>query len=83
MITFRSMNLETDAADMARIYSYTVAEPITAATARDWWTPRKDEIRITTLALDENGAVLRAVPHMDYVDAIDIEDCRRGGGIRH
>ena len=35
------------------------------------------------LALDEGGAVLRAVPHMDYVDAIDIEDCRRGGGIRH
>ncbi len=35
------------------------------------------------LPLDESGAVLRAVPHMDYVDAIDIEGCRRGGGIRH
>ena len=28
MITFRPMNLETDAADMARIYSHTTVEPI-------------------------------------------------------
>ena len=37
MITFRPMNLETDVADMARIYSYTTAEPISEQTARDWW----------------------------------------------
>jgi len=41
MITFRPMNLETDAADMARIYSHTTVEPITEKTARDWWSPRK------------------------------------------
>ena len=32
---------------------------------------------------DEGGAVLCAVPDVDYVDAIDIEGCRREGGIRH
>jgi hypothetical protein len=29
MVTFRPMNLETDAANMARLYSYTSPEPIT------------------------------------------------------
>ena len=58
MIIFRPMNLETDAADMARLYSFTVAEPITEATARDWWTLRQGEIRVTTLALDENGKAI-------------------------
>lgn len=48
------MNLETDAADMARIYSYTKVEPINEQTARDWWTLREGEVRFTTLALDEN-----------------------------
>jgi GNAT superfamily N-acetyltransferase len=48
------MNLETDAADMARIYSHTTSEPITEAIARDWWTPREGEFRSVTLALDEN-----------------------------
>ena len=54
MATFRPMDIKTDAAEMARLYSYTVAEPITGETARDWWTLREGEIRITTLALDEN-----------------------------
>ena len=58
MITFRPMNLETDATDMARLYSYTSPEPITETTTRDWWAPRKDEIRITTLALDEANQVI-------------------------
>ena len=58
MITFRPMNIETDAADMARLFSYTKVEPITAQTARDWWTLRKDEIRFTTLALDGNGQAI-------------------------
>lgn len=35
MIAFRPMKLETHAADMARLHSFTVAEPITEATARD------------------------------------------------
>ena len=55
MTTFRPMNIESDGPDLARIYSYTVAEPITPETARDWWTLREGEIRITTLAFDENG----------------------------
>jgi len=58
MTTFRPMNIATDAADMARLYSYTVAEPITVETARDWWTLREGEIRVTTLALDENCRVV-------------------------
>ena len=57
MITFRPMNLETDAADMARIYSHTTVEPITEKTARDWWSPRKDEFRVTMLALEDNKAI--------------------------
>jgi GNAT superfamily N-acetyltransferase len=55
MITFRPMNLETDAADMARIYSTAATEPISEQTARDWWTLREGQIRFTALALDENG----------------------------
>ncbi len=54
MVTFRPMNLATDAADLARLYSCTVAEPITAETARGWWELEEGEIRVTTLALDEN-----------------------------
>ncbi len=54
MITFRPMNLEADAADMACIYSTTTTEPISEQTARDWWTLREGQIRFTVLALDEN-----------------------------
>lgn len=55
MNTFRPINIETDAAVMARLYGYAASEPISEVTARDWWTLRKDEIRITTLAIDETG----------------------------
>lgn len=58
MATFRPLNLATDAADMARLYNYTVIKPITAKTACDWWTVREGEIRVTTLALDENNQVI-------------------------
>jgi RimJ/RimL family protein N-acetyltransferase len=58
MITFRAINIETDAKDIARLYSFTVAEPMSEAAARDWLTPRKDQIRITTLALDENNQAI-------------------------
>jgi len=58
MITFRPVNLETDAAEMARLYSYTVAEPITDKTVHDWWTLRKDEIRFTTLAINEHNQAI-------------------------
>lgn len=54
MTTFRPMDITTDAAEMARLYSYTTAEPITSETARDWWTQREGEIRATMLALDES-----------------------------
>jgi GNAT superfamily N-acetyltransferase len=54
MATFRPMNIATDATEMARLYSYTVVEPINEETARDWWTLREGEIRLTMLALDEN-----------------------------
>lgn len=53
MITFRPMDITTDAADMARLYSYTDAETISAETARDWWTLRDGEFRVTMLAIDE------------------------------
>lgn len=55
MTTFRPINIQTDAADLARLYSYTVADPISAETAREWWMLREGELRVTTLALDQNG----------------------------
>ncbi len=58
MITFRPMNIETDAAIMARLFSSTTVEPITEATARDWWTLRKDEVRIIMLALDDHNEAI-------------------------
>ena len=58
MVTFRPMNIRTDAADMARLYSHTVTEPIPIETVRDWWTLRQGEIRVTMLALDENCQVI-------------------------
>lgn len=58
MTTFRLMNITSDAADMARLYSYTAAERISAQTARDWWTLRQGETRVTMLALDENGQAI-------------------------
>jgi GNAT superfamily N-acetyltransferase len=53
MVTFRPMNIQADAAEMARLYSYTVVEPITEETARDWWRLRAQEIRVTMLALND------------------------------
>jgi RimJ/RimL family protein N-acetyltransferase len=57
-ITFRPFNLENDAEEFARLYSLTLIEPMTAATVRDYWTLRKDEIRVTTLAVDGEGRVI-------------------------
>lgn len=54
-MTFRPITLESDAAALARLYSYTVAEPITPQTAVDWWTLRQGEVRVTMLAVDETG----------------------------
>jgi len=48
------MNFKTDAADIARLYSYTSAEPMTAESACEWWTWSEREFRVTTLALNEN-----------------------------
>ena len=58
MATFRPMNIETDAADMARLYSTIVPDPITAETAREWWTRHEGEIRFTMLAEDENKKII-------------------------
>ena len=58
MFTFRPLNLETDAADMARIHNFATLEPVSAQTIRDYWTPRQDEFRITTLAFDRHGAAV-------------------------
>lgn len=57
MTTFRPMELTTDAADMARLYSYTSALPVTVESILDWWTPREGEIRLTMLAFDDGRAV--------------------------
>lgn len=54
MTTFQPINILTDAADLARLYSYTSAEPMTPEDAREWWTLSEGEIRVTTLALDES-----------------------------
>lgn len=58
MATFRPMNLTTDAADMARLYSCTTAEPISAETVHDWWLLREGELRMTTLAIAGSGQVI-------------------------
>ena len=58
MFTFRPLNLETDAAEMARIHNFATIEPVTAQTIIDYWTLRKDEFRVTTLAHDETGKVV-------------------------
>jgi hypothetical protein len=55
MTLFRPLDLETDAAELARLHNYTLPEPVTAETVREWWEPRKDEIRATTLALNKQG----------------------------
>jgi hypothetical protein len=57
MLTFRPFNLETDATELSRLYSTTTPEPVTANSIRDWWTPRKDEIRFTTLAIDDSQVI--------------------------
>jgi GNAT superfamily N-acetyltransferase len=56
------MTIETDAAEIARLYSYTVVEPITPETVCDWWTLREGELRVTMLALDEHK---RAIGYWD------------------
>jgi GNAT superfamily N-acetyltransferase len=58
MVTFRPMNITTDAADLARLYSYTSAEPMSVESARDWWTLQPEETRLTTIAENENGTVI-------------------------
>lgn len=58
MTTFRALDLTSDAADLARLYSYTTAEPITEETVLDWWTPREGEVRVTMLACDEKGQAI-------------------------
>jgi len=58
MTTFRPINLETDAADIARLYNSTVNETLSLEGLLDWWTPRTGEIRITMLAQDKTGAAI-------------------------
>jgi GNAT superfamily N-acetyltransferase len=58
MATFRPLDITIDATEMARLYSYTVVEPVTPETAREWWTLRHGEIRVTMLALDESCQVI-------------------------
>jgi GNAT superfamily N-acetyltransferase len=58
MTQFRPLDLETDATELARLQNYTLPEPVTAETVREWWEPRKDEIRTTTLALDKQGQAI-------------------------
>lgn len=58
MRTFRPIHLETDAADIARLYNFTVGEALTLESIVDWWTPREGEIRTTMLALDESGTAI-------------------------
>ena len=58
MITFRPVEIETDAPALARIYNCTVTEPVSPETIRDMWVLRPGEVNISTLAVDENGNAL-------------------------
>jgi GNAT superfamily N-acetyltransferase len=58
MTTFRPMNIEKDAEDMARLYNFTTNEMLNIDAIIDWWTPREGEIQDTRLAQDEYGAAI-------------------------
>ena len=88
MTTFRPMDIKEDAAVMARLYSCTVPEPITPETARDWWTLRTGEMRVTMLAVDESGCPIGywdvdretwMQPSRFYIKVIVAPDARRRG----
>jgi GNAT superfamily N-acetyltransferase len=58
MLIFRPVNLSTDLPVMARLFSTTRPEPVTVEQIRDWWQPRKDEIRLTIMALNGQGQII-------------------------
>jgi len=51
-ITIRTVNLQTDLPDLARLYTSTRPEIVTEEQIRDWWQVKPDEIRLTGVALN-------------------------------
>jgi GNAT superfamily N-acetyltransferase len=58
MTTFRPMDIEKDAEEIARLYNFTTNEMLNTDAIIDWWTPREGEIRVTRLAQDELGTAI-------------------------
>jgi GNAT superfamily N-acetyltransferase len=58
MVNFRPVNLATDLPAMAQLYNTIRPEPVTVEQIRDWWQPRKDEIRLTTMAINDQGQIV-------------------------
>jgi GNAT superfamily N-acetyltransferase len=58
MLSLRTADLTTDAPAMARLLSLTMPEAVTADQVAEWWRPRENEIRSTTVALNSAGQVI-------------------------
>jgi GNAT superfamily N-acetyltransferase len=58
MITLRSIHLQTDLPAMARLYSLTRPETVTAQQVSDWWQAKQDEIRLTKAAVNEENQMI-------------------------
>lgn len=58
MITLRTADLTTDAPALAQLLSLTTPEAVTAQQVAEWWRPRENEIRSTTVALNSAGQVV-------------------------
>jgi GNAT superfamily N-acetyltransferase len=57
-LTIRTVDFRTDLPDMARLYTFTRPEKVTEEQIRDWWQAEPDEIRLTRVALNEQGRIV-------------------------
>ena len=89
MVTFRPLNLETDAARYAELRGIISPKPITVQQIREWEEhfPR-DGIRQRVVALDENGVVVGynnaahvpyMLPNSFWIEVVVAPNCRRQG----
>jgi GNAT superfamily N-acetyltransferase len=56
VISFRSADLPTDLLAIARLIGLTRPEPVTIAQVQEWWHPAPGEVRLTRVAVLNNGS---------------------------
>lgn len=56
--SIRPIDWQTDLPDMVQLYSLTSPETVTEEQIRDWWQVKRDEIRLTKVAVNEQGQIL-------------------------